>query len=45
MFVWEKNNTTFDGQAAGDPLETEVRLKILNETVGKAPNITFYPTF
>ena len=41
MFVWEKSNTTFDGQAAGDTLESEVRLKIMNETVGEAQNVAF----
>ena len=39
--MWEKNNTTFDGQASEDTLESEVRLKIMNETVGEAQNITF----
>merc|ERR1712106_418553 len=34
MFVWEKSNTTFAGQATGDIMESEVRLKIMNETVG-----------
>jgi len=34
-FVWEKKNITFDGQKADDDtLESEVRMKIMNESVG-----------
>jgi len=34
-FWWEKQNNTFEGQATGDKLQSEVRLKLINESLGK----------
>jgi len=33
-FWWEKQNNTFEGQATGDKLQSEVRLKLINESLG-----------
>ena len=37
-FLWEKDNTTFGGQNSEDIIESEVRLKIINESLGKIEN-------
>eukprot|EP00092_Neocalanus_flemingeri_P009188 GFUD01009889.1.p1 GENE.GFUD01009889.1~~GFUD01009889.1.p1 ORF type:complete len:1498 (+),score=504.87 GFUD01009889.1:68-4561(+) len=34
QFWWEKDNITFDGQNSEDTLESLVRLKIMNESIG-----------
>jgi len=33
-FWWEKQNNTFEGQTSDDNIESEVRVKILNESLG-----------
>ena len=34
-FLWGKDNITFEGQTDPDALETEIRLRIINESLGK----------
>ena len=38
-FLWEKDNITFEGQDDTELLESEIRLRIINESLGIIRNI------
>ena len=39
VFMWEKDNMTFEGQDNHESLETEVTLRMINESLGWLKNI------